>query len=145
MLTIRLADSSEIGWINKCYDEVEFVHSVFEKEIIAIAEWDGQKIGLGRLVTLDDYNLELGGTYVFESYRGKGVAKELVTFLLTQAPSSKIIYCIPFDHLLHFYQQCGFAPCPNLEQIPNGLLKKYQWCKEKYAHSTSLLRYISML
>lgn len=138
-LKLRIAGKNEITWINKCYDEVEFVHSHFDNEIIAIAELDGQKAGLGRLVTVDDQHLELGGMYVFEAFRGKGIAKELVKFLLGHANPSQTVYCIPFEHLLSFYKQCGFADCPNLDLVPQELLRKYRWCKEKYAHPTALL------
>ena len=37
MIEVRAARESEIDWVNKCYDEVEFVHSTFDKEVIAIA------------------------------------------------------------------------------------------------------------
>lgn len=74
-LEVRAAKVAEIEWINQCYDEVEFVHSIFEKEIIAIAEIDDQKAGVGRLVNVKQGNLELGGMYVFESFRGKGAER----------------------------------------------------------------------
>lgn len=68
-LTVRIVKKAEMEWINKCYNEVEFVHSNFDKEIIAVAELDGHRAGIGRLVTIDSNYLELGGMYVFESYR----------------------------------------------------------------------------
>jgi GNAT superfamily N-acetyltransferase len=103
-LEVRAAKISEIEWINQRYDEVEFVRSVFEKEIIAIAEVDGQKAGIGRLVNVNKGNLELGGMYVFESFRGKGIAGEIIEFLLSHADSKSIVYCIPFQHLVPFYE-----------------------------------------
>lgn len=48
---IRKALKTELDWINEKYDEVQFVHSIFETEIIAIAEIDENRIGLGRLST----------------------------------------------------------------------------------------------
>lgn len=139
MIQIRKAKKSEIEWINQRYDEVEFLHSNFDKEFVAIAEKDGQRAGLGRLVTIDNHNLELGGMYVFEAFRGQGIAKTIVAFLLKNAPSSQRIYCIPFEHLTAFYMQCGFIPCTHLEQVPKELLEKNRWCKQKYAQPTSLL------
>lgn len=56
MIQIRRAKPSEIDWINNCYDQVKFVHSTFDNEIIAIAESCGEKAGLGRLVTVDANN-----------------------------------------------------------------------------------------
>ena len=91
-LVVRDAKITEIEWINQRYDEVEFVHSVFENEVIAIAEIEGQKAGLGRLVNKG--YLELGGIYVFDSFRGKGIAGEIVEFLLGYVDSQRTIYCI---------------------------------------------------
>ncbi len=138
-MLLRLANRSEAAWVNQCYDQVEFMHSNFDNEIIAIAEIDGQKAGLGRLVTIDEKHLELGGMYVFEAFRGKGIAKELIKFLLAHTNPSQTIYCIPFEHLRHFYVQCGFAVCSHPELIPKKLLEKYQWCQQKYADPTALL------
>lgn len=136
---VRVAEKEEIEWINNCYDQVEFIHSHFENEVIAIAEFSGEKAGLGRLVKVDENNLELGGMYVFESFRGKGIAKKIVMFLLSGLKPSQTVYCIPFEHLLHFYKQCGFADCKNFESVPQKILDKYQWCKEKYMQPTALL------
>ncbi|MFI0435963.1 MAG: GNAT family N-acetyltransferase [Parachlamydiaceae bacterium] len=138
-LKIRVAERTEIAWINDCYDKVEFIHSHFDSEIIAIAEFDGEKEGLGRLVKVDEKNLELGGMYVFEAFRGKGIAKEIVSFLLTYVKPSQTVYCIPFEHLLDFYKQCGFVNCFKFESVPKTILDKYYWCQKKYTHPTALL------
>lgn len=139
ILKIRTAEKSEIGWINKCYDQVEFVPSNFENEVIAIAEFDQNKAGLGRLVNVDGKNLELGGMYVFESFRGKGIAKDLVRFLLAYAEPLQTVYCFPFEHLLPLYKQCGFTTCSNFDSVPQAILDKYCWCQKKYSHPISLL------
>lgn len=139
MLKIRAAEKHEMTWINSCYDQVEFMHSHFDNEIIAIAEYNGEKAGIGRLVKVDEKNLELGGMYVFDSFRGKGAAREIVSFLLTHVQPSQTVYCIPFEHLLRFYKQCGFIHCSNFEFVPQKILDKYHWCQEKYTHPTALL------
>jgi GNAT superfamily N-acetyltransferase len=139
MCRVRTAEKSEIEWINKCYDEVEFVHSNFNKEIIAIAEFNNQKAGIGRLVRVNSDSLELGGMYVFEVFRGKGIARKIVEFLLQNVQPAQIVYCIPFEHLVPFYKQFGFAPCSHPEKAPQELLEKYLWCREKYSQPTALL------
>ena len=139
MIEIRIARKSEIEWINNKYDEVAFVHSTFDKELIAIAEVNDEKIGVGRLVTIDENNLELGGMYVFEDFRGQGVAKKIVEFLLKFSKSTQKIYCIPFQHLTSFYNALGFIQCIDLDQVPKEILTKYLWCKDKYSTPTALL------
>jgi GNAT superfamily N-acetyltransferase len=139
MIELRLAERSELDWVNQCYDEVGFVHSHFDNEIIAIAEVAGEKAGLGRLVAIDANHLELGGMYVFEAFRGQGVAKKIVEFLLKYAKPHQTIYCIPFEHLHHFYKRFGFAPCQLLEKVPTAVLEKYRWCQQTYETPTLLL------
>ena len=49
-VSVRKATLDEIEWINSSYDRVGFMHSDLSKEIVVIAEIDGQRAGLGRLV-----------------------------------------------------------------------------------------------
>ena len=139
MTQLRLAEKSELEWINSRYEQVSFFPSTYEKEKIAIAEVAGEKAGLGRLVTLNGKSLELGGMFVFEAFRGQGVAREIVQFLLSFVQPSQTVYCIPFEHLCTFYQQSGFVPCTNFETVPKELLDKYFWCKANYPQPTQLL------
>lgn len=139
MLCVRPAKKEEMDWINKCYDDVDFVHSDFDNEIIAVSELNGQRAGLGRLVTIDSKHLELGGIYVFDSYRNQGVASAIVNFLLKEHASERTIYCIPFEQLVPFYKNFGFTSCENLKIVPIKILDKFNWCKEKYPQPTSLL------
>lgn len=138
-LIIRTAKETEMEWINARYDEVKFVHSNFEKETIAIAELEGQRAGIGRLVTIDSNHLELGGMYVFEPYRKQGVAGAIVDFLLKHRTMARTVYCIPFEHLASFYKGFGFVACTDLQNVPKEVLDKCCWCKETYSQPTSLL------
>lgn len=77
--------------------------------------------------------------YVFDSFRNQGIARKIVEFLLKSSPSCQNIYCIPFEHLVPFYGEFGFAKCSNLKQVPEEIAKKYSWCQGKYSNPTSLL------
>lgn len=139
MIQVRAASRADMEWINQRYREVDFVPSVFEREVIAVAEYEGQRAGLGRLVAFNEHHAELGGMYVFEPYRGKGIAKEIVQFLLTKGHLFQTIYCIPFEKLIPFYGQYGFVSCSKLDAVPRELISKYQWCKQQYPQPTALL------
>lgn len=139
MTLIRTAMRSEIEWINKCYDEVAFSHSNFDREVIAVAEVEGLKAGLGRIVTIDDDHLELGGIYVFENFRNQGIARDIVTFLLEHSNTSQTIYCIAVTHLLSFYKKFGFELCIDLESVHKKIYEKNTWCQENYPIPTKLL------
>ncbi len=138
-ITVRSAQSDEIGWINEKYDEVQFVHSHFDKEWIAIAEVNGVKAGLGRIVTIDSQNFELGGIYVFNNFRNLGIAARIVDFLLLTIPKGHIVYCIPFQPLVPFYSKFGFQPVENINDAPKEIQKKFLWCQQTYETATALL------
>lgn len=138
-VVIRKAVADEIDWINAQYDEVDFKHSVYDNEYIAIAESGGEKIGLGRLQHIEDGVAELGGIFVREKYRGSGVAHEIVGHLVSNSDNYRKIYCIPFSHLESFYRQFGFEPEKNLAEVPPKVLDKYTWCTSFYESHTLLL------
>lgn len=138
-LRIRLADRHEIEWINKCYDEVDFVHSDFDKEVIVIAENDLAKTGIGRLIKLGLRDFELGGMYVFEPFRGQGIAGKIIEALIRHVPHQGRVFCIAFLHLQAFYERYGFQLCSDYRSVPEVILKKLSWCKGKYLSSTVLL------
>lgn len=136
---VRWAGESEIEWINGKYHEVDFLPSNFDTEVIAVAELDGQRVGLGRLIAVDKGSSELGGMYVFEGFRGHGVAKRIIEFLLRSELASQDVYCIAFQHLISFYEKSGFIYCTHFDSIPKKILNKYEWCKNRYPTPPRLL------
>lgn len=138
---IRKADNSEINWINSKYQEVDFKPSNFDNEYIVIAEYDNKKAGLGRLVKIDDENLELGGIYVFKDFRKLGIADKIVSALCHQHQlPQKTIWCLPFEHLQEFYEKFGFIPAEKSTiSIPKDIAKKHQWCNTNYDKNVLLL------
>jgi N-acetylglutamate synthase-like GNAT family acetyltransferase len=138
-ITIRNAEESELDWINKKYDEVDFVHSNLEKELIAIAEVDGVRAGIGRLISIDEKNGELSGMYVFDEFRGMGVSRHIVSFLLENKGLTKRIFCLPFAHLEKLYQSFGFERSESGQNLPKKVRDKFEWCNEHYKHEVLLL------
>ena len=138
--TVRLAGEGEINWINARYDEVDFIHSDFANEKIVIAEVSGERAGLGRLCKVTNEDAELGGMYVFEEFRGHGVADKIVRLLLEQSTSYKRIFCIPFSHLEGFYKRHGFRDIEfNTIEVPTKVTEKHNWCNQHYEGENLLL------
>ena len=137
----RRAKKSEIDWINSSYAEVNFVPSNFDKEFIVVAEQNNQKCGLGRVVRIDNFNLELGGIYVFQSHRGKGVAQHIVRFLCDENTFEQSrIWCLPFDNLSSFYKKFDFKETSVIDhEIPIEIIEKYNWCNNNYEKPVLLL------
>lgn len=129
---IRIANPSEAEWINSKYDEVGFQHAN-SNDLIAIAELEiGEKIGLGRLVHLNENSLELAGVYVFEPYRNKGAASKIIGFLMKHLKTNDTVYCLPFSKIKNLYKQFGFIDCVVTDSIPKSILDKCEWCAKSH-------------
>lgn len=137
MLHVRRLQLSELHWANERYDEIDFVASS-SLDFIALAEWGGERAGLGRIVPVADGIGELGGMYVLPAYRGKSIAAAIVRFLLDNSPFERL-FCIPFAHLETFYGGFGFAPDRYDGEIPDAVAEKFHWCRCHYSTPVRLL------
>jgi GNAT superfamily N-acetyltransferase len=113
LVTIRELRDDERAFANAQYRAIAFAESP-PASYGVIAEIDGERVGLGRLVELEPGVFELGGIWTSEAVRGRGVARAIVTALLDAAREREIerLWCIPFAHLEAFYVSCGFATAP---------------------------------
>jgi predicted GNAT family N-acyltransferase len=143
-MTLRKALPADMDWVNGIYKSIDFLPSVYEKEYVAIATEGNTHYGVGRLITLDDGNYELGGMYVDSSQRGKGTARNIVMHLLQQAPKGATVYCIPFAHLENFYKSCGFADTEINDALPAEIKQKIGYCNQTFAAKTLLLRLVKL-
>ena len=134
-ISIRRADASELEWVNARYREVDFVPSTAHDRI-AIAEVDGDRAGIARVVSAGDAG-ELGGMYVFAPYRGRGVAQELIRFLLRETNGP--LYCLPFASLESLYGAFGFTRVTDSSRVPEAVKEKHRWCNEHYTEAVLLL------
>lgn len=137
MIKLRRLDTSELPWANQCYAEVKFQPSQAD-DLICVAEIDGVKAGLGRLIRIDAQTGELGGIYALPAFRGQGVARAVVGYLLEQSPYPRL-FCIPFKHLEGFYRGFGFSPVPQDLAIPKAVSSKMCWCTSEYDAGVALL------
>lgn len=140
-VTVVQADKNEIEWINSKYAEIGFVKSNYYSEFIVIAKVGNNNAGLGRLVKIDENNIELGGIYTFPDFRGLKVAENIVSNLCDKNPyKESVIWCLPFENLLGFYSKFGFKKHQK-EVVPQEVNKKLEWCNsdDKYEKEVILL------
>jgi GNAT superfamily N-acetyltransferase len=137
MLNVRRLLASELSWANQRYDEIDFVRSS-EADIIAVAELEGEKVGLGRIVPVEGNAGELGGMYGLPAYRSRSVATAVIEFLLKQSPHIRL-FCIPFAHLDAFYGGFGFVPVQEGLAVPAAVAEKFNWCQGHYSSPVRLL------
>lgn len=140
-LSIRWASPTDQAWVDAQYQSIDFLPSDLSRDRVAIAYWEKQRAGLGRLVPIADQQWELGGMYVLPHFRQKGIARPMVQHLLAASPVGSTLYCVPFLHLSSFYESCGFRPVLESERdaVPQSILDKCNWCNTHYENQAGLL------
>ena len=107
MSHISNAYMKESPRINERSKEIGFVTS----NLVAVAEHQGSRAAFGRLVPVNADCAESGGIYVLPEFRGLGIGKEIVSYLLRQGMTYKKIFCLPFAHVEQLYVGLGFRRC----------------------------------
>jgi predicted GNAT family N-acyltransferase len=110
-VSIRDATPGERAWADERYREIQFAPTR-ESHRVLVAEQDGAPVGLGRLVPIEPGVVELGGIWTSDAARGAGVARRMVAALLERAAAERDVWCVPFSHLVSFYESFGFTATP---------------------------------
>jgi predicted GNAT family N-acyltransferase len=107
-LSIREATAAERAWADERYREIQF-SPTRESQRVLVAEQDGALVGLGRLVPIEPGVVELSGIWTSDAARGAGVARRMGTELMARAAAERAVWCVPFSHLVPFYESFGFT------------------------------------
>ena len=137
-MRLRRATPADAGWINAAYAEVKFLPSDLHRDLVVVAELDGQHAGLGRLVPAGEEACELGGMLVFDEFRGRGVASAIIAELLRHA-DGRTVYCIPFADLEPIYEKAGFRTRDRAGDLPQHVREKLEWCEREIARPVILM------
>lgn len=140
MLELRTARPEETGWINEQYAKVHFIPSDPAHDTIVVAESDGVRAGIGRLVDVGEGAYELGGMYVLDGFRGAGIARAIVEELIRRA-GGRDVYCIPFADLEEFYASTGFRRIA-VDGVPRAVEEKLDWCAREIAKPVILMKLV---
>ena len=135
---LRTARPEETGWINEQYAKVHFIPSDPKRDTIVVAESDGMRAGIGRLVDVGEGACELGGMFVLDEFRGRGIARAIVGELIRRA-GGRDVYCIPFADLEAFYASAGFRTIEPVG-IPAKIQEKLDWCAREIARPVVLMK-----
>ncbi|GAB6549612.1 MULTISPECIES: GNAT family N-acetyltransferase [Bacillus] len=134
-MSIQLATSNDLEWINKQYDSIGFVRSDLNREKVAIITYNNEYAGVGRLVQIGEDTIEMGGIFILPQFRGLQLAGELVSFLVETAKKLHVqhVYCLPFEELENFYKKYGYTEVDTTKEAVHPIiLKKYNWCLDHY-------------
>jgi GNAT superfamily N-acetyltransferase len=135
---LRIATIADSSCINAAYADVGFQPSDLSRDVMIVAELDGQHAGIGRLVPAGEEACELGGMLVFDAFRGRGVARAIIDELLRHA-DGRTVYCIPFADLEPIYEKAGFRKRERGEELPKHVREKLEWCEREIASRPVIL------
>jgi len=137
MPTVRPAGPADRDFIAATYASIEFERTPADD--VLVAEHEGERVGLGRLVPVADDTVELGGIWTDERHRRLGVAALVVRALLDRAAGRRV-YCIPFRPLAGYYRRFGFIDAPLDETVPRAVADKVAATDRRFAQGVTLLR-----
>ncbi|MBL8300859.1 MAG: GNAT family N-acetyltransferase [Rhodanobacteraceae bacterium] len=136
-LQIKRLDPSELAWANERYAEVDFLPSP-ATDFVAVVFVGDNPAALGRVTQLTATVGELGGMYVFPEFRGSGIAKQLVDYLVAEC-GLDTLFCLPFEKLHDLYAASGFLLHPPNDIVPEKVLSKHAWCNLHYPDRVLLM------
>ncbi|HEV7237935.1 MAG TPA: GNAT family N-acetyltransferase [Thermoanaerobaculia bacterium] len=137
-MLLRTAMSEDAGWIHDQYEKVHFIPSDLARDTIVVAEVDGERVGIGRLVPAGEGACELGGMFVADAYRGRGIAHAIVEELIRRA-GGRDVYCIPFADLETLYEAAGFRRIEAVN-VPEKIQEKLDWCAREIDRAVVLMK-----
>lgn len=138
MLALRHATADDASWIHEAYSAIGFLSSDPSEHFVIVAEIDGERAGLGRLVPAGEDACELGGMLVFEQFRGRGIARAIIDELLHNA-GTREVYCVPFAELEPIYAASGFVTQASDDEAPEEIRRKLAWCAREIPERRVLL------
>lgn len=134
---LRPANESDRPTLNAIYASLGFMPWDPQREQLLVAEHDKRVVGCGRLHRYDDGSVELGGMYVHPDFRSHGIARSILQSLVVLL-GDQTCYCIPFVHLVPFYEEYGFKRC-DPSPLPASIQDKVAYFRDVYMHPTTLL------
>jgi len=137
-MLLRTATPDDAGWIEEQYKKVHFIPSDLERDMIVVAEVEGERVGIGRLVPAGEGACELGGMFVADAYRSRGIAHAIVEELIRRA-GDRDVYCIPFADLETLYAAAGFRRIEAIN-VPEKIQEKLDWCAREIDRAVVLMK-----
>jgi len=140
--SIQRLDDAQVRLANLIYDELGFVpsrrassHGAGDETFGVLsppsAGASASPIALGRIDHHDDGALEIGGFWTHPDHRRRGLARRLVEHVIENLPHGRVVYCVPFDHLVDFYTSFGLRRVAADEVLPASISAKQAFCRKQ--------------
>lgn len=121
MVTVALAGKEELFEILNFYRDIGYRGGARETDTILVARIEDRVIGAVRLCT-EESVIVLRGMQISREYQRQGIGTRLLNECVPFF-NAGISYCLPYDHLMGFYQQIDFQPV-NPAELPNFLRQR---------------------
>ena len=96
-----------------------------------VADDDGQIVGCGSLTRLNDDLLEIRSLGLLNKYRGQGLGRQIVDFLLERAKAMNVPKVMALTYQVPFFEKMGFTIVPK-EIFPEKVWKDCIFCKKQH-------------
>ncbi len=96
-----------------------------------VAEDEGEIVGCGSLMKLGDDLIEIRSLGLLNKYRGKGLGRQIVEFLIEQARQMKVPKVMALTYQVAFFERLGFTVVPK-EIFPEKVWKDCIFCKKQH-------------
>jgi len=137
-MDLRTALPEDAEWVGEQYAAIGFLPSDLDRDTVVLAEVEGIRAGMGRLVPVGEGAFELGGMFVPDAFRGMGIARAIVDELIRRAGDAEV-YCVPFADLEALYAAAGFRRVSR-EGAPQKVHDKLDWCDREIQRAVILMK-----
>ncbi|MDB5052234.1 MAG: acetyltransferase [Bacilli bacterium] len=100
-------------------------------DMFVIAEVDGHMVGCGSLCQLGKDLVEIRSLGISEGYKGQGIGKKLVSYLIDEARALHIPKIMALTYEVAFFEKNGFTVVPK-EIFPEKVWKDCVHCKKQH-------------
>lgn len=108
---------------------LEMLHA--QIDTFVIAEMDHVLIGCGSLTQLGPDLVEIRSLGITDGYKGQGIGRKLVDFLMEEARKQKMVKVMALTYEVAFFLKNGFTIVPK-EVFPEKVWKDCMQCKKQY-------------
>lgn len=114
MVKVAVARDEELALVRHFYAEVGYGGGVSESDLTLVARAEGDLVGVVR-VCKEAGVIVLRGMHVHPERQRQGIGRLLLAHCVPYLDLG-VAYCLPYEHLVRFYEQAGFEVVP-----PTGL------------------------
>jgi GNAT superfamily N-acetyltransferase len=116
MLTIGHVAEAELEQVRAFYEANGYGGGASKDDLVLAARVDGRLAGVVRLCP-ENGVIVLRGMQVASGFQRQGIGRALLAYCVPHMARGEA-WCLPYDHLVDFYERAGFTAVPPGELPP---------------------------